>query len=238
MSVVALIASKGGAGKSTVAVHLAVAAALRKRRPLLIDFDTKQLSILTWSKGFRSKAKSPAVIRGVIETLLSDIADAKRKHDLIIIDVAAGGGDDVCTIATIADHILVPVRPSTFDMSATRNTVDLLRKAADNTEPEEIAFRNALGKAAIVLNGAPKKQTAKWRRDIEASLEASGAGALRVLGALADRAAYKTAIENGQGVTEDGDDDAAIDEIFTVYDGLVSLEEERRKKLASVRRGR
>lgn len=235
MSVVGVIATKGGAGKSTIAVHLAIAAALRKRRPLIIDFDITQTSILVWSKALRKKAKTPVIQKGVLSTLDQDIEAAKRKHDLIIIDVAAGGGPVAQRIATIAEHILVPVRASAFDIGATRNTVDLLRDAADNTQPEEIAYRNALGKAAIVVNCAPRKQTAKWREELEKALGSCGAGALAIIGTLADREAYSAAIEHGQGVTEDGDDEKAVDEILALYDGLVELEAEREQKLRKVR---
>lgn len=236
MSVVAIISTKGGAGKSTVAVHLAVAAAMKKRRPLILDFDKKQLSILVWSKGLRKKAKTPAIQKGSLDTLAKDIEAAARKHDLIVIDVGAGGGDEVRDIATLAEHIIVPVRASAFDIAATRATMDLLRNCADNTEPEEIAYRNALGKAAIVLNCAPKKPTAKWRAEVADALQSCGAGSVPVLGVLADRDAFITSIEHGQGVTEEGEDDDAIAEIMGLYQSLVELETDRKNKLKRVRR--
>lgn len=236
MSVVGVIATKGGAGKSTIAVHLAIAAGLKKRRPLIIDFDTNQTSILVWSKALRKKARSPVFQKGVLSTLEQDIEAAKRKHDLIIIDVAAGGGPIVQRIATIAEHILIPVRASAFDIGATRNTVDLLRDAADNTQPEEIAYRNSLGKAAIVVNCAPRKQSAKWREELEKALTSCGAGSLGIIGTLADRESYSAAIEQGQGVTEDGDDERAVEEILQLYEGLEGLEAERKKKLERIRR--
>lgn len=238
MSVVAIVSTKGGAGKSTVAVHLAVAAALKKRRPLIIDFDKRQLSVLIWAKGLRKKAKSPAFLKGSVETIRADIEAARPKHDLIIIDVAAGGGDEVRDVVALADHVIVPVRASAFDMAATRTTIDLLRNTADNTEPEEIAFRNALGKASIVLNCTPRRPSAKWRQEVNLSLQSCGAGGVGIIGALADREAYRTSIEHGQGVTEDGDDGDAMAEILGVYQGLAEQEAERGRKLKAARRGR
>jgi chromosome partitioning protein len=236
MSVVAVISTKGGAGKSTVVVHLAVAATLKRRRPIIIDFDTKQLSALLWGKGLRKKARTPAIQRGDFSALDEEIAAARRKHDLVIIDVAAGGGDQVRDIATRVEHILVPVRASTFDMAAMRNTIDMLRNSADNTEPEEVAYRNALGKAAIVLNCAPTKRTARWRTEVEDALEHCGAGGVRIVGTLSDREAYSACLEHGQGVTEDGEDDVAVAEIMHLYHGLVEMEKEREDKLKRVRR--
>ncbi|MFV0298065.1 MAG: AAA family ATPase [Hyphomicrobiaceae bacterium] len=238
MSVVAIISTKGGAGKSTVAVHLAVAAAMKRRKPLIVDFDKKQLSVLIWGKGLRKRAKKPAIVKGDFESFTEDLDKARAKHDLIIIDVAAGGGDEVRDLATIADHIIVPVRASAFDMAATRNTIDLLRNSADNTEPEEIAYRNSLGKAAIVLNCTPPRRTKKWENEVNEALLSCGAGGLDIIGTLSDRDAFRTAIEHGHGVTEDKDDEIAVAEIQDLYAGLRALESKREKKLKQMRRRR
>lgn len=238
MSVVAIISTKGGAGKSTVAVHLAVAAAMKRRNPLIIDYDRRQLSVLLWGKGLRKRTRKPAIQKGDVETLVEDIAAARKKHDLVIIDVGAGGGDEVRSIATLAEHVLVPVRASTFDIAATRNTIELLRASADNTEPEELAYRNALGKAAIVLNCTPKRLSAKWKRELDEALQSCGAENIPIIGTLADRDAFSTAIERGQGVTEEHDDDDAVAEISALYDGLAELERERETKLKKVRRAK
>lgn len=208
---------------------------MRKRRPLIIDFDTNQTSILVWSKALRRRARTPAIQKGAVETLDQDIEAARRKYDLIIIDVAAGGGPLVQRLASISDHILVPVRGSAFDIGAARNAVDLLRATADNTQPEEIAYRNALGKAAIVVNGAPKKQSAKWREELEKALDACGAGSIPIIGCLSDREAYSSSIDNGQGVTEDAEDEKAVEEVLDLYEGLAALEEARSQKLRKVR---
>jgi chromosome partitioning protein len=238
MFVVAVVATKGGAGKSTLAVHLAIAAANRRRRPLILDFDKKQLSLLIWSKGLRKSQSRPGFAKGCLETLRTDLETASSRHDLVVIDVAAGGGDEVRDIAALANHVIVPVRASAFDMAATRNTIELLRNTADNTEPEELACRNALGKASIVLNCVPKRPSARWRREVDEALEASGAGNVPIIGMLADREAFRTAIEHGRGVTEEGDDEAAMTEILAVYDGLAAIEAERNRRLEAMRRNR
>jgi chromosome partitioning protein len=236
MSVVAVISTKGGAGKSTVASQLAIAAVMEDRSVVVFDCDASQLSLDIWDKGVRKRGKAPTIQRSSTHTLVADIAAAKKKHDLIIIDVGAGGGDDVRDIATLAEHVLIPVRPATFDISAMRNTVDLLRKSADNTEPEELAYKNALGKAAVVINCAPRKQSAKWRADFDDALADCGAGGLPIVGVLADRAAYSASILRGRGVAEEQADEGAVREIHDLYRGVVELENERALKLKKMRR--
>ena len=130
-------------------------------------------------------------------------------------------------VASLAEHILVPVRATTFDLHAMRNTVDLLRAAADNTEPAEVTCRNALGKAAIVLNGTPARPSASWRKDMMGALAQCGAGGLDVVGSLADRAAYSASIENGRGVTEEKRDPKAVEGIMELYRNVAGLERRR-----------
>ncbi len=235
MSSVAFISTKGGAGKSTVTVQYAIAAAGQGRTPLIIDCDAAQTSIHVWASALRQE-KSPEIRTGSLDTIAQQLtAAAGEGFDLVIVDVPPGGGQIVAQVASLVDHILIPVRATTFDLHAMRNTVDLLRTAADNTEPSEIACRNALGKAAIVLNCTPARPSASWRSDIEGALAQCGAGGLDIVGALADRAAYRLSIENGRGVTEERRDGKAAEEVLELYRNVAALE---RKRAAAMRKAR
>jgi chromosome partitioning protein len=235
MSSVAFISTKGGAGKSTASVQFAIAAAGQGRAPLIIDCDSAQTSIHVWASALRQE-KSPEIRTGTYDTIAQQLAEAAHQgFDLVIVDVPPGGGQIVARVASLVEHILIPVRATTFDLHAMRNTVDLLRDAADNTEPAEIRFTNALGKAAIVLNGTPVRPSASWRADIEGALAQCGAGGLDIVGALADRNAYRASIEGGRGVTEERRDAKAAEEVLALYRNLAALE---RRRTAAIRKGR
>lgn len=235
MSSVAFISTKGGAGKSTVGVQYAIAAAGQGRTPLIIDCDAAQTSIHVWASALRQE-KSPEIRTGNYDTIAQQLAAAADEgFDLAIVDVPPGGGQIVARVASLVEHILVPVRATTFDLHATRNTVDLLRDTADNTEPSEIRCSNALGKAAIVLNCTPARPSASWRSDIEGALAQCGAGGLDIVGALADRAAYRVSIEDGRGVTEERRDPKAAEEVLELYRSVAALE---RRRTAAVRKAR
>ena len=75
MKTVAIISQKGGSGKTTIAVHLAVCAERAKKRIAIIDLDP-QGSALEWFN--RREAETPEVVRAVPEQLaaLSDQVQA------------------------------------------------------------------------------------------------------------------------------------------------------------------
>lgn len=235
MSSVAFISTKGGAGKSTATVQLAVAAGGAGRNVLILDCDAAQTSIDVWAAALR-EADNPQIRTASYDSFARQLAEAEAQgFDLVVVDVPPGGGQLVARVASLVEHILIPVRATTFDLHAMRHTVDLLRTTVDDTEPEEIACRNALGKAAIVLNGIPSRPTASWRADIEGALAQCGAGGLDIVGTLADRTAYRASIESGLGVTEDGRDAKAVTEIMELYRNLVALERRRATAVRKVR---
>jgi chromosome partitioning protein len=235
MSTVAFISTKGGAGKSTAAVHYAIAASGHKRNPLILDCDTAQTSLHVWGAALRPK-KSPEIRTSGYETIAADIAQAEQEgYDPIVIDVPPGGGAIVARIASLAEHIVIPVRASTFDLSAMRNTIDLLRTTVDDTRPRSVACRTALGKAAILLNGVPTKTGKSWHDDLMGALGQCGAGGLQVAGQLSDRAAFRTTLEAGRGATEDKRDPLAADEVEDLYRNITSRQKER---AAAIKRAR
>lgn len=235
MSSVAFISTKGGAGKSTASVQYAIAAVEQGRTPLIIDCDGSQTSIYVWASALR-REKSPEIRTGSYDTIARQLAEAEDEgFDLVVIDVPPGGGQLVTRVASLVEHILIPVRATTFDLHAMRNTVDLLRTTVDDTQPSAIACRSALGKAAIVLNGTPARPSASWRSDIEGALAQCGAGGLDIVGAFADRAAYSASLASGRGVTEERRDPKAADEVIAMYKGVAALERRRAAAIRKVR---
>lgn len=231
---VGVISTKGGAGKSSVSAHLGIAAAGEGRKVLILDCDQAQNSIHVWAKALRDEAL-PAIRQGTAETIERQLAEAGDDgFDLVLVDVPPGGGQLVSLIASLVQLVLIPVRATPYDLHAVRNTVDLLRAAADNTEPRETACRNALGKAVIVLNGAPARPSAAWQSDVRGALAQCGAGGIEIVGTLSDRAAYSASLAHGRGVTEERDT-KAIEEITALYRNVATLERKRATAVRKVR---
>ncbi|MEI7669806.1 MAG: ParA family partition ATPase [Pseudomonadota bacterium] len=128
--VITIAQQKGGAGKTTLAVHLAVAWSQRGKRVAIIDIDP-QGSLTYWHKireerfgedytGFTFSALSGWRVG-------SEIARLKRNHDIIIIDSPPHTETEARTAIRNADLIIVPVQPSPTDLWATKATLEIAK---------------------------------------------------------------------------------------------------------------
>lgn len=128
--VITVAQQKGGAGKTTVAAHLAVALSQRGQRVAVIDIDP-QGSLAMWHKirterfGEGYTGMSFATISGW--RVSSEINRLKRKHDYIIIDSPPHTEADAKTAIREADLVLLPVQPSPTDLWATQATLKLAK---------------------------------------------------------------------------------------------------------------
>ncbi|MBD8546682.1 ParA family partition ATPase [Sphingomonas sp. CFBP 8760] len=125
MQTVALIAQKGGVGKTTLAIHLATAFAAEGRNTLLLDLDP-QASATEW-KDHREK-EAPAVL-SIQPTRLAKVLEEARAigTDIVILDTAPHSESTALEAARAADLVLVPCQPTIMDLRAMSKTVELLR---------------------------------------------------------------------------------------------------------------
>jgi chromosome partitioning protein len=139
MKKIAILSQKGGAGKTTLAVHLAVAAELGGKSTAIIDLDP-QASASDW--GDSRDDETPVVVSGQAARLSNMLEIAEDAGaDLIIIDTAPHSENASLQAARAADYILVPCRPAILDLRAIGYTVDVVNLAK---KP-----------ACVVLNAVP-----------------------------------------------------------------------------------
>lgn len=123
MKTIAIISQKGGAGKTTVAIHLAVAAEHHNLKTAIFDLDP-QASAASWAD--KRENASPVVISAQaarLSNLLEQAVD--QAADLVIIDSAPNADAASLAAAKAADLILIPCRPSAFDLNAIGTTLNL-----------------------------------------------------------------------------------------------------------------
>lgn len=127
MKTIAFMGQKGGGGKSTLAVHCAVAATGKTTRVAVIDTDP-QGTATTW--GQLRTSDTPAVAKATAQQL-DDVLTAAR-HDNIaycFIDSAPHAAPSASRVAAAADLILIPIRPTVFDLATVPKTVAIVQAA-------------------------------------------------------------------------------------------------------------
>jgi chromosome partitioning protein len=198
LKTVTIISQKGGSGKTTIAVHLAVCAELAKNRAAIIDLDP-QGSAMEWAN--RRQASTPEVITATPEQLpvLLKQASANGAH-LTIIDTAPHSDRAAIAAANLADLVLIPCRPATFDIAAIGTTLSVLK------------LSQAKDRAAILLNAILPRSA--LIDEAEAGLSAM---APVVPVRMHQRVAYAHAINDGLGVEEYEPQGKAAEEIRALY---------------------
>ena len=132
-TIITVATMKGGSGKSTVASCLAVHWHLRGRHPTLIDADP-QRSIMRLAS--RERALGGVT---VVEDGTDKAADTARRFaasgSLVIIDTPGFRSKTTLDCLAVADFVLVPVKPSPFDVDRMLDTLEILSGRADGRRP-------------------------------------------------------------------------------------------------------
>lgn len=128
--VYAVAQQKGGAGKSTLAAHLALAFALKRKSVALIDIDPQQ-SLTHW---YAAREKTLGEGTGLTFEAVTGWRAAKtvdslaRAHDIVLIDTPPHAETDAKVAVRAADLVLIPTQPSPLDVWATQPTLELAAK--------------------------------------------------------------------------------------------------------------
>jgi chromosome partitioning protein len=205
MKTIAVMSRKGGAGKSTLAVHLAAAASAAGKRAMLVDMDP-QRSAIEWAR--ERRAEWPIVIEGRSGALFTTHRAAERQNiELMIVDTRSSADAEAAEAARLSDLCLVVVRPNFFDLQALGRTVQLVAN---------------MGRPGLfVLNQAPvRRNGAEPRiiRDAVRHLSDHGLDLAEV--GLRQRTAYQAAMWKGLAAQEDQPDSQAAFEINSLWVSL------------------
>ena len=127
MKKIAFLAQKGGSGKTTLAVHTAVAATEAGESVVVIDTDP-QKSATVW--GDARSQEVPIVATAAASELgrVLEAADQERMT-LAIVDTAPHAAPDATRIVRAVDLVAIPVRPTAFDIAAAGSAVDIVKAA-------------------------------------------------------------------------------------------------------------
>ena len=182
MLTIALISQKGGSGKTTLAVNLAVASQRSGYPAAVIDLDP-QASAAAW--GDSREAEAPVVVSAQAARL-AEVLDTARTHGagIVLIDTAPHAEAAALAAARSADFVLIPCRPSVLDLRAVAGSIDITRLAASP--------------AAAVLSAVPPR--GPLGDEAQTAIESYGLDVSPVR--IGHRAAFVHAATAGLGVQE------------------------------------
>ena len=202
MRTIAVAGAKGGVGKTTLAVHLAVAAVQQGRDVVLLDADP-QLSAVRWSE--RRSSSEPVVLGRAVSQLAAEMERiAGFGADVAIVDTpprAWVGADNAALVAAkLADVVLVPCRPSILDIESTAVSVQRLQAAT-------------AAPVVVVLNGCAHR----GREADEAAEVLGGLGAQVCPARIGQRVLFARSLLDGHAAQEVEPGGKAADDVLRVH---------------------
>lgn len=139
MKVLSIVSQKGGVGKSLLSVNLAIIAQRGREKVMIIDLDP-QASSANWGD---LREDDSLLVQSTQHSRLPKVLESAKKAGttLTIIDTAPHSETAALAAIRAADFVLIPTRPSFFDLRSIETTIDLVSIAKK--------------KAAVVLNAVP-----------------------------------------------------------------------------------
>lgn len=191
--VITVAQQKGGAGKTTMAAHLAIAWSGAGKTVAIVDIDP-QASLATWF-AMREASLSKTDARAAVTAALTHhaiagwrvaarVGELARDHDIVLIDSPPHADTEARFAVRAADLVLIPVQPSPMDIWASQATIALAK--AEQT------------KALVVLNRVPARaKLTEVMRDAIKRFDVTLAKSQ-----IGNRVALASAMVGGFGVTE------------------------------------
>ena len=200
---------KGGVGKTTLAVNLVIALSRQKRDVLLIDGDEQGTAMAFTDLRSAQKDGKPGYTAVALhgKAIRDQTRQLAPKYNDIVIDVGGRDTGSLRAALTVAETVIIPVQPRSFDVWGVDQTAELVRDARQINEQL---------RALVVLNNADSQG-----KDNDAAAEAlRGVEGIELAPfKIVRRKAFPNAAASGLSVLE-YDDPKAISELNSLLESL------------------
>ncbi len=195
--VVTIAQQKGGAGKTTLCAHLAVALAEMGHKVAVVDTDPQE-SLAAWMRvraAFNAGTSALTLRLAAGWRAGTEIDKAKREADLVLVDSPPHTEQTAMTAIREADLVVLPIQLSPMDLWATRPTLEMAKKARVP--------------AMVVIN----RVSPRGKLNDQVLREIAKANYPTALTRLGARVIFAAAMQDGLGVTEAQGRGVAAEEI-------------------------
>jgi len=203
MKVLSFISQKGGSAKTTLAIHISVAAWETGYKVALVDIDP-QASATQWHA--HRNADSPLLTQVTADDLKEAIRECRNANvEVVIIDTAPHSDAEALKAAKLSNYLAIPCRPTILDLRAIGPTIDIAKAAK---KPAVVILSacpapHGIGEPIIV-----KEARTAIRNDFNITVWD---------GQITQRVAYTHALIDGRTVTEFEPDGKAAQEIRKLW---------------------
>lgn len=194
--IIAVANEKGGSGKTTLSVNLAIQFSMDKKEVLLLDTDPQRSSEAFCNvRTNENKELSFHCLSKIGDSLAREVKSLESKYDIIIIDTGGRDSKEMRLALTIADIVLIPLIPSQYDIMVLSKMNEIYEQARVFNEKSKAYI--------IVTKASPNPFLQKKVDNLKTYIKEQKLENLSLMDSVIyEREAYRNAVEYGMGITE------------------------------------
>lgn len=191
---------KGGVGKSTLTVNLAVAWQQAGKSVVIIEADPSVFTVSTWADDREEAGLPPILTVKKTGKLKEALRNLDEQYEVVLVDLPGKDSPEMRSALLAADIFLIPSQPTQADIDATINLAPIV---------ETVGEYNEGMKTVVVIN---RLTTHVRSTDLEDATEALAQAFDTILSnAIYDRKAFRSSLSEGKSVLEGVDEKAATE---------------------------
>lgn len=217
--IISFINEKGGSGKTTLAVNLAVWLANKGEDVVLVDADPQQSATAFSELRGEDLTLCPVpTFSKAGQNLDKDILSLSQKYKYVIIDTGGRDSVEARKAMLVSDKMIIPVNPSQFTIWALEKVLRLFGEARDfNTKLEALMVMNNVTTNTFMQDAGQLSTFLNERKE-------DAEGAFLLEGYVYSRAVYEKMVRFGKSVFE-SDNEKAISECAAFCEQAIILKE-------------